>query len=453
MLFQPSFSHAPTSSPEPVKGGSTGNAYVERAHSWQTAAQAALLVSAAALCILLAPLPPPFQRPLICADVLSIGNRAHILVNCDSESFVELARDPSTVLETNSVRQTRPGYGAIAWLMSFPFRAVNQILELMPAQVHRLMTAPFDPYYAGCVTLNWISLIVALMLLADLIGARSLLDSAAVVPVSILLVNHITKAFFWTPHQQVIGLSSAVIAMWIARRTIIVEGRVGVPAAAGLGLVSGAACLVYGAFVLVPASGTIALWLFCNRKTRNRKVRLTSVLWLGTVAPLIAWYTFIIERTGSFYSRETSYYHEFVWIAERLNEGFSSLLAALWKNLASFLGTFPAALGLPIAFLGLAFLLAVTRNKRFPKASIDDVAVMSALSFLLAAVPFYSLMGFYDPRLTAALAAPLVVLAGSALRDAFRELNTRPNAIVPEPITLAAVAYIAIVVLIRGPYA
>ena len=415
---------------------------VESLHSWRSAAQAAMLVSAAALCILLSPLPPAFQRSLICAEVLPIGERAHIMVNCDADSFVELAQSPSRVLEVDSVRQSRPGYGALGWLISIPFRAISGAV-----------TQSFNPYYAAYVALNWISLVLCLVLFADLIGARSLLEPAAIVPVSLLLVNHITKAFFWTPHQQIINLFSAMIAMWIARRTIAPEGRVSVPVAALCGVTFGVACLVYGSFVLVPMSGTIALWLFCSRVTRLRRLYLTSALWLGTVAPLISWRAFVLERTGSFYSHETRYYHEFVWIAERLKEGPSSLWSALWKNLASFLETFPAALGLPAAFLVLAFLLALTRNKKFPKASSSDAAVMAATSFLLAAVPFYALMGFYDPRLTTALVAPLVVIAGSALRDAFPEHTPRRISILLEPITLAAFAYVATVVLIRGPYA
>jgi hypothetical protein len=60
-------------------------------------------------------------------------------------------------------------------------------------------------------------------------------------------------------------------------------------------------------------------------------------------------------------------------------------------------------------------------------------------------------MGFYDPRLTTALIPALVVIVGSATHDALAE--TTSHRFVPEPATIAAFGYAAIVILIRGPYA
>src|SRR5438045_147790 len=103
--------------------------------------QAALLVCAAALTILVSPPPPEFQRPQICADVAPVGEYAHILVNCDADSFLEFARHPSRILEKNSMWQSRPGYAALGWLLAMPFRELHL--------ADRSSSPIADPYYAG----------------------------------------------------------------------------------------------------------------------------------------------------------------------------------------------------------------------------------------------------------------------------------------------------------------
>jgi hypothetical protein len=408
------------------------------------AAQAVLLVSASALCILLSPPPPQFQRALICAEALPIGQRVHILMNCDADSFVSLARDPSGVLEENSVRQTRPGYAVLGWVFSLPFRAFN-------AATHG---QSFDPYYAGYVTLNWALMIFSVILFADLIAATSLLAPAVIVPVSVLLINHITKAFFWTPHQQIFGLFAGMVSIWVARRVIVRDAEIDFKTTLLFGLSAGIACLIYGVFVLLPLTVTAALWFFGKRGTWIRAAALTGILWLSTLAPFLVWRAYVIEETGSFYSHETQFYHEFVWIPETMRESLAAFSSAHFQNLARFLGTVPAALGVPIAFLTAACVLAVSRSKSFPTRALSSIAVKATGAFLLAAVPFYALMGFYDPRLTATLVVPLLVITAAITKEALESAGAHaPHQNLPEPLTIAALAYIAIVILIPGPYA
>ena len=395
--------------------------------------QAALLAAAAGFCILLSPPPPAFQRPLICAEVRFIGSYAHILVNCDADSFIAFAEHPSRVLEEKSMRQTRPGYAVLGTALSIPFRVTGAFTG--------------NPYYAGYVLLNFALLVSSALMLSNLIGVKSLLAPSALVPASILLVNHITKAFLWTPHQQVMGLFVSMLSIWIARD--VISGRLGMTFrnAVITGLLTGIGCLVYGAFVLVPASITVALWIFRRRDAVTNRLASTIALSIGTALPFIAWRSFVIARTGSFYSHETEHYHEFVWTAERWREG--TFVSALFENLGAFFQTFPRALALPVAFIAAAIALGISRNGMRGRGT-KEPAIQASLCLLAAAVPFYGLMGFYDPRLTAALIPPLVVIAGTLTQNAFDGPTRSP---IPEPITIAALAYVAIVILIPGPYA
>ena len=407
------------------------------------AAQAVLLVSASALCILLSPPPPQFQRELICAEAIPIGERAHIVMNCDADSFVRLARDPSGVLEPNSVRQTRPGYAVLGWVFSLPFRAFNAATQ----------RESFDPYYAGYVTLNWALMIFSVILFADLVAATSLLTPSAIVPVSVLLINHITKAFFWTPHQQIFGAFAGMVSIWVARRVIVRDAELDFKTTVLLGLCAGIACLIYGAFVLLPLTIAVAFWLVGKRRRWIRTAAQTGILGLGTIAPFLAWRAYVIEKTGAFYSHETQFYHEFVWIPETMRESLDTFSSALLHNLARFLGTIPQALGVPVAFLAAACVLAVSRSGSFPRA-FSNPTVKAACVFLVAAVPFYTLMGYYDPRLTATFVVPFLVIAAAITKEALESAATSPpHHNLPEPLTIAALAYVAIVILIPGPYA
>jgi hypothetical protein len=394
--------------------------------------QAAVLVLAAALTILLSPPPPEFQRPLICADVRFIGSYAHILVNCDADSFIAFAEHPSKLLEKGSTRQTRPGYAVLGHVLSIPFSATERVTG--------------NPYYAGYVALNFLLLIGCVVMLRDLIGVHSLLAPSAIVPVAILLVNHITKAFLWTPHTQMMGLFISMLSVWIGRRVIDGRMRLTLAGALVVGSISGLACLIYGAFLLVPASITTAAWILARGKRTPGRLVATCVLWLSTVMPLIAWRSFVIWVTGSFYSHETEYYHEFVWIREQWQHG--RLFPAFLENLTRFAGTFPRALALPLAFLAAMIALAISRGRiEIRKHS----SIQAAGVFLVTALAFYGLMGLYDPRLTATLIPPLIVIAGTMTRKALDEGRT--SSILPEPVTIAAYAYAAIVIIIPGPYA
>lgn len=388
------------------------------------------MVSAAALLILLSPPPPIFQRPLICAEVRFIGRYAHILVNCGADSYIRFAERPSRVLARRATRQTRPGYAALGWLLAQPFRRISA-----------------NPEYVGYVALNFVLLIGSSLLLRSLIGVESLLDPAAIVPAAVLLVNHITKAFFWTPDLQIAGLFASMLSIWLARALIAGNVKPTVTAALVAGISSGLACLFYGAFVLIPASLTVALWIFLPRERFGPRLSATATLWVATAIPLVAWRSYVVAATGSFYSHETEHYHQFTWIIEQWRT--NTLDSALLHNIAAFAGTIPRSLAVPLAFLAAAFVLAI-RRKPVSRDRMADPAIKACAAWLAAAMPFYALMGFYDPRLTATLIPGFVVATGALTRGAF---ESQPSGGIPEPITIAAAGYALIVIMLPGPYA
>ena len=80
-------------------------------------------------------------------------------------------------------------------------------------------------------------------------------------------------------------------------------------------------------------------------------------------------------------------------------------------------------------------------------------SIRASIAFLIVAIVFYALMGFYDPRLTATLIPPLIVIVGQLTRESLSSERPGKPKWLPEPLTIAAIGYVALVILLPGPYA
>jgi hypothetical protein len=129
-----------------------------------------------------------------------------------------------------------------------------------------------------------------------------------------------------------------------------------------------------------------------------------------------------------------------------------TLWSAAVHNLALFGGTFPRALALPAGFSTAAIGLALLRGRIAAAEGTSD-SIRASLAFLIVAILFYGMMGFYDPRLTATLIPPLIVIVGSITRNALSQERPEEHWMLPEPIVIAAIAYVMLVIFIPGPYA
>jgi hypothetical protein len=129
-------------------------------------------------------------------------------------------------------------------------------------------------------------------------------------------------------------------------------------------------------------------------------------------APLLVWIAFLRLATGFFYSYETGFYHEFVWLPEALRRGGPAFLAALGGNAARFLAVAAPVVLLPAVALGLVSMAARVRGVTLSNIGSDARRVLAACGWILAAnLAFFGLLGYYADRLAWNCAAPLIVAA------------------------------------------
>jgi len=395
----------------------------------------------AAVLILTSPRLPPTTLRELCLENKSVVGNLNYLKNCDSNAFLRIARRPSRLFEEDSIWQSRPGYPILGTLGALPFRAVESIRARIA--VSRLIgrdwyQPEYDTYYAGFILVNWLILTVAAVLFLLLVSGK---PSSPVVlfPLTILVLNGVTKGFFWTPHTQIFNVLIPVASCAVAVSLLSKSQPLGrlLPI---IGFCCGLASLVNGAFVLVLLTTTVALVSFLMRSRRQIPILSLLLAWLGFVAPLIAWRQYVVWKTGSFYMHEISAYRQFVWILDSLHREESGFLVLLGANVRSFVETVGESIALIVVMLGVA--LALCRTLRVRATTTMTVELKCAVgSFLLVGVPFFALMGYYTPRLTWELAPPLLILLSECLNSLGRAVSDRNFRFLKMSLVVAAIGY------------
>ena len=324
----------------------------------------------------------------------------HLTKNCDSEEFQYLARDPALMLtEERKTRQNRPLYPALGWLIAAPIRLSG--LESLGARILGRQDAGesgpapgrYFPEYVAFIVINLVLLAVSVIILLRLLGARSVFETAALLPASMLLINEVTKAFFWTPHQQIFNVFVPVMTIYLYRWMQTRLPAMQWTTVSAVGIALGVASLAYGVFAVSAAGAVLCLVvggrLHSSRRLFWRRALDSTLLLAAFFAPVLAWTAFVIARTGSFYSQEIDLFRQFVWMIDSLrSEGLQGLASDMIRRLPAFSETFMAVIWFPLLVLTA---VTVARHSRSP----DATAAAGR-----AATPVMPLSGF-SPRMSA----------------------------------------------------
>lgn len=384
----------------------------------------------------------------------------HLTTNTDSPGFDSLARDPRLVLKPNEVRQSRPLTGVLGWLMSAPFR-------LPVLQALGLQTASYFPEYAGFVTLNLLLLVMTAMILRRLLGAESLSETRMFFPLTVLLVNPVTKAFFWTPHVQIftglIGVGSILLVTWLRRDANADRWR----SLAVTGLSLGVLSLAYGAFA-VPAAAAVLCVVFragpSELRSQLPKNVARSIILLGAFfLPVVGWILFVTAHTGSFYSHETGFYREFVWLADALRRGPLSnthclycsqrlsheiaLRARDYGRTLFKVAAFPVVVLIALLCIRLRLPVGTRSGPRWHK----DVG-FAIWCFLAADVPFFFLLGRYWERLSWGIVPAIVVAIGLTTASVESALSSQGRQMLRAGLAVVSLCYALFWITTAGPW-
>lgn len=372
----------------------------------------ALLLAACLSCWLA---PAPQGQP----DVEYWGHYARVapglgfVVNHDSYGYLDVAQEPSRLLRPQEVRQSRPLYALLGAAVGYPLTAAL-------AGAGRLGLAPrwppaelrFYGFYSGYVLLNGLTLLASLLLLRRLFVRFTAGQGRAwqfYALAWVLVANPITKAFFWTAHQQILAFLVPLFCLWLAL-TLGPQVRRGW-GLAGLAFALGWLPLVYGSFVLAWPALAYGTWHAAAR----RPVGLAGQLLLSAVLfalPTLLWIALLRAVGTTYYNHEAVRYHQLVWLLEAATQ--PGLARAITEKLGSYLASLHLLGGWLLGAVGL--LLATWYRCRRSPSPLLPVPEAAALGWVVGCfVLFFALLGYYPERLAYTLLPLILCLIGGLL--------------------------------------
>jgi hypothetical protein len=366
-------------------------------------------------------------------------------VNCDSQLFVDEFRTPTLVLRKDDYRQSRPLFvlgGTAAGLLASPY-------SLLPG------TSTDDHFRFGAGLLNATVLAMAIVLAWTLLGTAGVGDVLRVAVTAVLAINDVTKEFVWVAHTQMLNIAAPVAVVGVC---YLVLRRSDVEFAL-VGFACGPAFLASGFFAVALPAIIIARLIVLRRQTLHslrRGAGEAIACTVAFVAPVLAWVAVVKWIVGSFYSRETAYYRQFVWMGDALKHGVGRFGDQFWSFSGDYLHTLHAEDLRPILVLpaGIAALTWFVRNRSGARAGVSvpgeregaahDLMIAAGLSLVGFAL-FSWLLGYYQNRLSFVIVPPLLVVMALQAEQLRRQ---RPRAVTG--ITCLLIASWVALHLVRG---
>jgi hypothetical protein len=253
------------------------------------------LCVAYAIVLLCAPAPDDKSDTRFCTYT-AVNTHLGYSVNCDSKDFIGAAEKPSLLLQKNAPRQSRPLY--IMWGFVWGYALVF-IFKLLQVQA-----SLFIVFNLGFVFLNFLLLLTTVILYFKILISFNIDKRLILASSGFIICNDITRAFFWTAHQQIFNLFTPVLIVFLLLQHLKTAGLK--PARFYLNsFVTGVLFLCYGNFlVFIPIALLFMAAVFYNSR-RSRFLGLIASQLACIVLffiPFTIWGLAVYLKTGSFYS-------------------------------------------------------------------------------------------------------------------------------------------------------
>ncbi|MCA8831821.1 hypothetical protein [Hymenobacter pini] len=358
--------------------------------------------------------PGPRTEAEYCGTYLHLTSWAGFTANCDGFVYMEDARHPTHLLKPGEVRQSRPLFILLGTAVGYPCTWAVQGLQhsgLLPARFVQKLPAKYQPllgFYIGYVLLNYAVLLAALLLFRHLYyrltvgrGSQWVLGALLV----FLISNQITKAFFWTVHQQMFTFLVPLVLVYVALQLRESgQWRKWLP---GLAVLGGLLALVYGSFVLILPVLLYGLWLQRQHLSVVAFTGQAAALFLLFATPTFLWIGLLKLRGVAYYNHEAEAYGQLVWLRAAWQQPLPAFLRLMARNFSQFLATLPAIIPFVLAAVGVVI------GQQEPSNSQGRIRVLSGVLLLQAG--FLLMLGYYKERLTWMLVPGLLLLVAVAV--------------------------------------
>lgn len=381
--------------------------------------------------------PPPRQGSIECMPYMRyihITRFAGFPLNPDTYGYIFPSVNPGLLLKKNSQRQSRPLFIIAGSIFGYALYYIT-----WPA--HRLLYGIFKAHWTGAypeslmydlgtfyisyVFINmlilWFSLYLFEKIFIRITGQKKNVGYSMYFMMVFIVSNPVTKAFFWTVHQQMFAFFTPLLCIYIMLRLNDKQDLISYPFLMRLAFGSGILLLVYGNFLLL-----LPVLLFCfssnyfrfaGSLNRGGLIFKNLLLILLFVIPTLLWMLILKLNGVSYYSLEIAYYRQLIWIKDSLSVSASAFFQALQKNTMAYFSTMRyficslAAAGAIVAIMS-----------RFKLPEQNNTKIIKGIAFvLLCFFCFYWMLGFYEERLTYTLIPVLLCLVIAFCRDSFHQ--------------------------------
>jgi hypothetical protein len=408
-----------------------------------------------AFVLLWGPKVPEEEQARYCVVNLKAPGPFGLSLNCDSPEFMALSRDPRGLLAEKSVRQSRPGMALLTSILRIPFEplaGVPALLDIKPSRSWVESALRYDfPGYVAYILVHLFLIIAAFWLFLRLSGTPvdiwTALGLASIG--SLLAINDVSKAFFWSPHTTIFNITVPLIIILATMRAAhgsLTRWQWTLAAAVLIGL----AIPVYAVFALMVPCIVLAglLHTFLHRQAPFKRTLGNSMLLLVvSLVPIVAWYVFVRVKTGGFYSHELAAYNQFIWMFDAFRDGnlIQSLLRNAWQ-VATLAAPQAAA---PAILLAVFVCLALWR-----RADLMLLGPLTGAALLIVAalLVFMATTGVVFARVAYALVSPFIVLAGALFVLVMEGASESRKRFLAGMCLAAAAGQLLYTLLKEGPY-
>ena len=345
--------------------------------------------------------PKPVSQADYCGTYIKINKWAGFIRNCDTKYSVNPALYLKSLLEPNTIRQARPLYILFAALLG---SSLEIVIHLIGLDYHKEAI-----FYFAFVLLNFITLYLGIILYCRILASFDI-DKFLIISFSIFLIcNDTTKAFFWTPHQQMFNIFTPLFIIFIMSRILLAPKMISNKKYLLITLLSGVLLLVYGNFILVlPCILASFLYkAYLENSINNRELLFTAIISMALfLIPTLLWIALVTLTAGHYYNHEITAYRQLVWIIDKMQLGIYEFARYLKHYSIKYISTFSLEI---LTFLIVSFVLICNSFIRGIKEEgwglvkrNDRYAIMLQILFTSSAIIlfFYWILGFYTSRLT-----------------------------------------------------
>jgi len=353
-------------------------------------------------------------------------------MNCDAIEYMGGSVAPGYLFNDKYSRQSRPLYllsgsliGYTIYFISSPFHSsINKWAgSWFGNQIPQDKVSLYLSHYAGLIFLNLLILVFSLLFFEKIIdrftGSWKNGNWFKYSLMLLLISNHITKTFFWTPHQQMFNTLLPLLCIWFFSKYIIKQASL--QKQLTLSFLLGLMLLFYGSFLLILPILIFTIFYktkFIEKKNLSESLKPALFNSIVFILPLLSW-ILILKISGiDFYSHETAYFREFLWIADAINDPKRNFFNEVLVNFSIYIKTIGIVI-FPIIFLMLSYFISQNKNANAQLPYLKTFVFSLILLFV-----FFFFLGYYTDRLTYSL-CPLFITYSAILlnRHKLRKLK------------------------------